>query len=450
MRKYFLFFVFLIGLSRVSAADSNVAVTVYNNDLALIKEYRTVPFQKGIQEYKYKDVAARIEPTSVHFKSITSPESIALLEQNFEYDLVGTIRLLEKYINQDVVVMTKEQNAFSGMLLNALSGDIILKDKEGKVKVIKSASLETVEFPSLPEGLVTEPTLIWLLNADKAGDHDTEISYLTKGINWHAEYVAVSNKDDSKLELGGWVSIENRSGATYKDAKLKLVAGDVNIVEPRRILRKGVQEDMMMAAAGPQFEEKEFFEYHLYTLPRPATIKDRQMKQLSLFPNASVQVDKLYTYNGQQDGEKVRVNLEFINSKSTGLGLPLPAGKIRVYKQDDDGSQEFVGEDIIDHTPKDEKAKIYLGNAFDIVGERVIKDVQQLGKRSRQETVEITLRNHKKEAIQVIVVENFWGDWQFVGDTPPIKKKDAQKVEFNISIDKDAEKVFEYTVLYKR
>ena len=431
------------------AEETNFAITIYNNDLALVSKTRLIQLDKGIQKFKYVDVAARIDPTTVHFKSLTSPEGIVLLEQNFEYDLVGTERLLEKYLNQTIIASTKQGNAFSGILLNAQGSDVIIQLKDGPVKVVKAASLETIEFPSLPEGLITRPTLVWLLDCKKPGKHKSEISYLTRGIKWHAEYGAITNPEDTELELSGWVSIENRSGATYQDAKLKLVAGDVHMAPTKHPIRRMRAADMAYKAAPPQFEEKAFFEYHLYTLQRPVTLKDRKIKQISLFQTAKVKVNKIYTYDGQRYGKKVRVTLEFTNDKPSGLGMPLPAGKIRVYKEDLDESQVFIGEDLIDHTPKDEKVRVYVGNVSDIVGERTVKDVKEVSRHSRRETVEILLRNHKEEDVKITVIEHFRGDWEFVGKTPPVKKKDARKVEFEIAVPKGTEKAVQYTVLYK-
>ncbi len=444
-----LFIIFGLFCSLSYVEGSEVGITIYNNDIALVRETRTIELQKGLQKFTYAEVAAHIEPTSVLFSSVSAPESIQLLEQNFEYDLVGSERLLEKYINQAIVAVTTEGNTFAGKLLNAQGGDVIIQSGKGPVKVVKASSLETIEFPALPEGLITRPALVWLLDCEKPGRHESEISYLTKGIQWHAEYVALTNPDDTELQLSGWVSINNKSGATYTDADLKLVAGDVHIVKPPRL--PGIHYSMETARKkpAPQFEEKAFFEYHLYTLQRPATLKDRQIKQISLFPAAAIKIKKIYTFDGKRKNAKVKVTLEFTNDQKSGLGMPLPAGKIRVYKKDTDGSQVFIGEDKIDHTPRAEEVRVYVGDAFDIVGERTVKEVKELSRRSRRETVEISLRNHKDEDVTITVIERFWGDWEFVGRTPPIKKKDARKVEFEIAVPKDSEKVIEYTVLYK-
>jgi len=434
--------------SGLYAADTNIAVTIYNDNLALVREVRELEFEKGLQDYQFVNVAAQIDPTSVHFKSLSDPDGISLLEQNFEFDLVGTNRLLEKYIDQNVIITIRDSGTDQGKLLSSAGGDVIIQTDNGQIRAVKNTAVESIIFPDLPEGLITRPTLAWLLNAKKAGTHKSELSYLTTGIQWHAEYVAVVNEKDTALDLSGWVSVENNSGATYKDAKLKLVAGDVNRVreEPVRPLRKQMYA-MATADEAAGFEEKEFFEYHLYTLGRPATIKDKQVKQVALFDPQTAAVEKVYSFDGARDGKKVKVTLEFDNKQENGLGMPLPKGKVRVYKNDSDGSQEFIGEDAIDHTPKDETVRLTMGNAFDIVGERIVKDTQKISRRSTQQTIEITLRNHKEENINVVVIEHWWGDWKLVGSTPKVKKKTANRVEFIVTVPADGEKTFEYTVL---
>lgn len=446
MKKIALILVLLV--MSAFAADTQVAVTIYNDNLALVRQVGEISFEKGVQEHKFIDVASQIDPTSVHFKSLTNADAVTLLEQNYEYDLVGTDRLLQKYIDQNITISIDEGTTETGTLLSSIGGDVVLQLDNGQIRAVKSTAIESIIFPDLPDGLITRPTLVWLLNADKAATHKTEVSYLTGGINWHAEYVAVVNEKDTALDLAGWVSVENHSGATFQDAKLKLVAGDVNRVQeaPVRPMRKQMYA-MAVADEAAGFEEKEFFEYHLYTLQRPATIKDKQIKQVSLFDPQTAKVDKVYSYDGARNGKKVNVTLEFENEKENGLGMPLPKGKVRVYKNDADGSQEFIGEDAIDHTPKDETVRLTMGNAFDIVGERAVIDTKKINKRSTQQTVEITLRNHKKEKINVTVIEHWWGDWKLVGSTPPVKKKTADRVEFNVAVPADGETTFEYTVL---
>lgn len=435
----------LVGLTR---ADE-VGLTVYNQDFALVREVRPIQLPRGTATIRFKDVAARIDPTSVRFKSLTAPDKVAILEQNFEYDLVSSEKLLQKYVDEKIRLLAKEERFYEGTLLNA-ADDLVLQDASGQIRIIKAKEIQILEFPQLPEGLITRPTLVWLLDSQRSGQHEAEVSYLTDGINWHAEYVAAVNEEDTRLELGGWVSIDNRSGTAYRDAKLKLVAGEVHRVKPRAPTRpeRLVQADVF-AKGVPQFEEKAFFEYHLYTLTRPATVKDNQIKQLSLFPSADVGVEKILIYDGAQEGTKVKVNLEFKNSKKNGLGIPLPEGKLRVYKRDQDQSLEFVGEDLIDHTPIDEKVRVFLGNAFDVVGERRQTELNKITDRSREETYEIKLRNHKENAIEVLALEHLWGDWKITKSTHEYRKKDARTVEFPLPVPKDGETILTYTVRFR-
>lgn len=428
------------------AQEENTAVTVYNNNTALIRDRRNIDIAKGTGEVKFSDVASLIEPTSVHFKSLTAPSSVVLLEQNYEYDLVGTARLLEKYIGKEITVTTKQARSFTGTLLSSSQGDAIIRRGSGEIEVVEGGAIETISFPTLPEGLIAKPTLVWLLENSKGAQHTVEVSYLTGGLNWHAEYVAVSRGNDTRLDIGGWVSIENNSGATYQNAKLKLIAGEVHMAEPEKRLSRGVMAEAL--AAAPQFEEKSFFEYHLYTLPRLTTIKDRQTKQLSLFATTETKSSKIYTYDGSRDNKDVRVNLEFKNSTQDGLGIPLPKGKVRVYKEDVDKSLEFIGEDWIEHTPRDEKVRLFLGNAFDIIGERSMQDRKDLSKRSREETWRIVLRNHKEESVQVTVIEHVYGDWEIRRSSYPYRKVDARTIEFDLPVQADGETTLEYVILY--
>jgi hypothetical protein len=442
--------VFLTVVS-VLAQEKEVSLTIYNENLALVKDVRTLQLKKGISEIKFQDVASKIDPTSVYFVSQTAPEKVLILEQNYEYDLVNSTKILQKYIDQKIELEAKEGARYSGTLLNASGKDIILREEDESIKIVNREIIENMAFPKLPKGLITRPTLVWMIDSKQAGEHKTEVGYLTSGIQWHAEYVGVTNKDDTRLDLSGWVSIDNKSGATYEKAKLKLVAGKVHRAKEKIIpLMRRRQEAYALAVAPEQFEEKAFFEYHLYTLQRPATVANNQIKQLSLFAPTEVTISKKYFYDGAVDKKNVRVNLEFENKKKFGLGMPLPKGKIRVYKKDVDESLVFIGEDFIDHTPKDEKVEVYVGNAFDIVGERTQKDRRSIGKKSWEETWEIKLRNHKDAAVEVTVIEHLQPDWEILRNSHEYIKKDAQTMEFVINIPKDGEVVVEYVVRYNR
>jgi len=460
-RLVVLSFVFVLGswfLGKPSPAYGKVSVTIYNQDLGLIKDVRELEFQKGKSLIKFTDVAARIDPTSVHFKPVNASDRVSILEQNYQYDLVSSTKILQKYVDKEIELFAKsagpkeEGKSYKGRLLSYSNENVTLQEPDGAIRIVRLDEVRDLYFPTLPEGLITKPTLVWLLDSQVSGKRKAEVSYLTGGINWHAEYVAVVDQRDENLELAGWVSIDNRSGATYEDAKVKLIAGEVHRVREERIpprLAKGYAAE---AAAVPQFEEKAFFEYHLYTLLRPATIKDNEIKQVSLFPSADVKVKKIFTYDGARYENKVRVELEFKNSESAGLGMPLPQGKIRVYKEDVDKALEFVGEDRIDHTPKNEKVRVFLGNAFDIVGERQKTDFKKISEDVSQESYQIKLRNHKEEAVEVVVVEHLYSytEWEIRESTHTYEKKDASTIEFKIQLDKDQEVVLNYTVRYYR
>jgi hypothetical protein len=436
----------------VQAAESSVAVTIYNQDLGLVKDVRELDFQRGKSVIKFADVAARIDPTSVHFKPVDSPDKVAILEQNYQYDLVSSTKILQKYVDEEIEIFTKQDKSYKGQLLSHSKDNLTLKEPGGGIRIVRLEEVRDMYFPTLPEGLITKPTLVWLLDSQVSGKRKAEVSYLTSGINWHAEYVAVVDQLDRNLELAGWVSIDNRSGATYEEAKVKLIAGEIHRVREERIPPRLAKEVFAAAAGAPQFEEKAFFEYHLYTLLRPSTIKDNEIKQVTLFPTTNVQVKKVFTYDGARDEKRVKVELEFKNSQTDGLGMPLPKGKIRVYKADVDKSLEFVGEDLIDHTPKDEKVRVFLGHAFDIVGERKRSDFRQISEDVSEESYEIKLRNHKEEAVEVVVVEHLhpYVEWQILESTFRYEKKDAGTIEFKIALEKDEEKVLNYTVRYTR
>jgi O-6-methylguanine DNA methyltransferase len=465
----------LACLSLIPAIHASaMEVTVYNDNLGLIKEVRSFTLKPGVQDLKVTDVAAQVDPTSVHFKSLTSPEAVSVLEQNFQYDLINQDKLMEKYLGKEIELERilgrdgDRKETLKGVLLSSSGGRILQVD--GKILVNPPGS---PILPELPEGLLTKPTLLWKLNAKKGGSHDCELSYLTAGMGWRSDYIVVSNAPDDKMDLNAWVTINNGSGATYKDAKLKLIAGDVHRADEVRAMRGGrMKGDVMaMAAEAPQFAEKSFFEYHMYTLQRPATLRERETKQIEMASAADVPLKKLFLYDGArnlgwgayneytrtdpnygaQGDKKVNVMLEFKNSKDNNLGMPLPKGRVRVYKKDTDGSLTFIGEDSIDHTPKDEKIRIEMGNAFDVVGERKRVDFKVDSKaRWFQESFELRLRNHKDSDITVTVVEHLyrWTNWKITDASQKWEKKDAQTVEFSVPVKKDGEAVVAYTVKY--
>lgn len=432
-----------------SPAFAQTAITVYNQNLALVHETRTLAFPKGVAEVSYPDVAGEIDPTSVQIKINTDPGSLEILEQNFEFDLVNSSKLFQKYLEKNITVVTKNSGALRGELLSAAGQEVVLRQQNGTLQVISRNEILTTEFPQLPEGLRARPTLIWLAENRGKSERELEVSYLTRGVTWHAEYVGVLSPDEKKLNLNGWASIENRSGATYKDARLKLVAGQVNLVAEQRRRPVLARAQQYETAAKEAFQEREFFEYHLYDLQRPATLKNNQQKQITFLDRAQAGVEKIYTYEGQRDPRNVAVSIRFINAEKNGLGRPLPAGKFRIYKKDADGSVLFLGEDAIAHTPKDEKVSVRIGKAFDIIAERRKTSERRLGDRSREQSFEIKLRNHKKEAVRVTVIERFSGEWEIRTSSQSPVRKDAEKVEWRLEIPANGESILTYTVLWK-
>ena len=303
----------------------------------------------------------------------------------------------------------------------------------------------------LPEGLITKPTLLWTVKATKSGKQDVEISYQTAGMNWHAEYVALLNNDDSKIDLNSWVSIENKSGTTYKNANLKLVAGDLNLISnaPRTFYDAQIMQKSNTAAE--QFKERGFFEYHIYDLQRPTTLAQNETKQISLFETHDIKVTKKYHYNSgyyyDNKSAKVMVTVEFINTKENGLGIPLPKGKVRIYKRDVDAN-EFIGEDMIDHTPNKEKINLEVGNAFDILAEESQTDHKKISDKVYEDTYEVIIKNRKQENIVVEVERNLGLNWEILDSSIKYTKKNAQTIVFQVSVNKDSETKLTYTVRY--
>jgi len=439
--------------------QTGVSLTIYNVNLGLVKDQREIKLVKGTGELRFMDVASQIIPTSVHIKSLLDPASLQVLEQNYEYDLLNPQKLLDKYVGKDVKLYyrnpyTEREEIVTATLLSNNGGPIFKIGNE-----ITFGHPGRIIFPGVPENLISKPTLLWLLENHLSKAQKVEATYLTNGINWRADYVVTLNEKDDKADLSGWVTIDNKSGTTYKDAKLKLVAGDVNRVKDEyeyktKMLRAAVAE---AAPKKDQFKEEEFFEYHIYTLQRPSTIKDNQTKQISLISADTVPVKKGLLYRGaryyyyNQHGEvmsnqKVGVFVEIANKKENNLGIPLPKGIIRVYKHDKEGSLQFVGEDSIDHTPKDEKVRIKLGDAFDVVGNRKQTDWKKIAYDTYEAAFEISLRNHKKEDVVVRVVEPIPGDWKMLISSHEYTKTEAFTAEFNIPVPKDKETKLTYRV----
>lgn len=443
---------------------------------ALVRHERPVNLVSGRSSVRFTDVAALIDPTTVQFTSLTDPET-RVLEQNFQFDLVSTQKLLLKFIDKPLTlerVVGNDIKTLSGTLLSAADG-LVLRNSDGQIYAVRDYS--NIRFPELPGGLITRPTLEWDVLAKRGGEHRTRVAYQTGGLTWWSDYNLIFSEGNGAnsglLDVTAWVSIINQSGASYPNARLKLIAGDVHRAEPPAapMLQKRAMEAMAAADSVAGFDEKSFFEFHLYTLGRRTAIPDNSTKQLELFDAARrVPTRKTLVYYGQgpmgywysdpvtdrnygnQSNHKVDVYLEFKNEDKVGLGIPLPAGRIRVAQLDKaDGSLEFIGEDIIDHTPKDETVLVKLGSAFDVVGERRQVDfaIDTKG-RWMEEEIEVKLRNHKAEAVEVIVKENLyrWSKWQIKTSTHRYDKEDARTIHIPVTVAKDGETVVRYRVRY--
>ncbi len=442
--------------------QTGVAVTIYNVNLGLVKDQRQIKLFRGKGKLRFMDVASKIIPTSVSIKSLINSESLQILEQNYEYDLLNPNKLLDKYVGKEVKLYyrnpyTEREEIVKATLLSNNGGPIYRIGDE-----ITFGYPGRIIFPKIPENLISKPTLLWLIENNITSTQKIEATYLTNGINWRADYVLTLNESDDMTDLSGWVTIDNQSGTIYRNAKLKLVAGDVHRVEDEYGYRDKMLR-MAEAAAIPakkQFKEEEFFEYHLYTLQRPSTIKNNQTKQISLVSAEEIPVKKELAYYGAQyyyrskhgemiSDQKVGVFVEIENKKEHNLGIPLPKGTMRVYKYDKEESLQFVGENLIDHTPKDEKVRIKIGDAFDVVGERKQTEWRKIAKNTYEVGFEISLRNHKKEDVVVRVIEPIPGDWTMLSSSHDYKKTDAFTAEFIISVPKDKETKLKYRVRIK-
>ena len=442
-------------------AEEGVSLTIYNQNFAVVKEIRSLGVDAKTAIVQFRDVAKQIDATSVAFKSLTDPAGTTVLEQNYEFDLVSTNKLLDKYVDKPLTVVTKQGKSYEGVLQSFDPQQLILKSKTGIVMVQRPDNVQNIEFGELPAGLLTRPTLVWKVATEKPGKHLVQVTYQTAGMSWVSDYSAIINKDDTKMDLSGWVTVTNQSGGAYKDAKVKLIAGDVRRIEPVVVAqRRMAMRDGEAKGGGGGFEEKAFFEYHMYTLGRTTSVNENQIKQIELLSTTDVPVLKRYVFEpggrfwhpryGKSNEYKINVFVEFKNSKASKLGMPLPKGKVRVYKRDPaDNDLEFVGEDQIDHTPKDEELKLYVGDAFDIVGEKTVTDRKQ-GERWRSESVKDEIRNHKDEDIKVLVREHFYGgEWDLTAKSMEFKKIDASTAEFELAVPKNGKTEVTYTVMYR-
>lgn len=445
-------------LESTSKDQIALSLTVYNNDIGLVKDSRLVRIPKGISQFRFMDVASRILPETVYIKSLQQQQGLFVLEQNYEYDLLTSKKLLNKYVGKEISLYQKnpytdKEEIVQARLLSNNDGPIY---QIGKHIVLNHSG--RVLLPELPSHLIVTPTLIWMLKNNTSDEQKIVATYLTNGITWRADYIAVFSALDDHADISGWVTIDNKSGAAFHHAAIKVVAGDLNRVTDD--VRFKIASQSIAAAeqrTSTQFEEESFFEYHIYTLQRPSSLDNNQIKQIRFMNALNVPIKKEFIITGQPEfylnrmpepvtDPKVGVYAEIENKTSHQLGIPLPKGIIRVYKEDTSGSLELIGADRINHTPKDEKIRVKLGNVFDVAAIRKQTDWKKSAKNTIEASYEISLRNHKKETVSIKVIEQIPGDWTMLSASHDYKKTTSRSAEFIVRIPPGQERVVTYTV----
>jgi len=441
--------------------QTDLAVTVYNSNIALVRDVRQLLLPSGAFRLKFMDIAATVNPATVHFRSLTEPEKLGVIEQNYEYDLLEPAKLLHKYVGKEVTLVRayQENSTTKREEIKAT----LLADNNGPVwkignDIVTGMFAESYRFPEVPANLFDRPTLLMSLDNSGARKHQIEASYLATNLSWNADYVLTVARDDKAADLDGWVTLANNSGTAFHNARLQLVAGELNrLPAPSAAPRSQVSAAGMLAKE-QQFQQEAFSEYHLYTLGRRTSVEDKETKQISLLQGSGVPVEKVFMVNGQNfyyhnqynpgspQKDPVMVFYKFKNEEKTGLGMPLPAGNLRVYQKDSKGGVLFIGEDHIDHTPKDETITVHIGNAFDVVAERKQTDYKRIDTHVWEMEFEITLRNHKDTPITVEVNEPIGGDWEMLSSTYKFTKTAAWAAQFRVPVDKNGTSVLKYRI----
>jgi hypothetical protein len=441
--------------------QTDLALTVYNSNLALVRDVRNLQIARGTSDLQFMDIAATVNPATVHFRSLTEPLRVRVLEQNYEYDLLEPDKLLHKFVGREVTLvrLRQEQNTVREEEVRAR----LLSYNNAPVwqignEIVTGMHADSLKFPEVPGNLYSRPTLIWTLDNTGATRHRVEASYLASDLAWNADYVLTVARDDAAADLDGWVTLKNGSGTSFRNASLQLVAGDVNRV--RMQLNKMVAAEMADAAraSAPPMTEEAFSDYHLYTLGRKTTINNSETKQLRLLGATNFPIRKRYVVDGQafyyrnaqHPGspikDVVQVFYQLKNEAAAGLGMPMPAGVVRVYQADTRGGVQFVGEDRIDHTPKDETLNLKTGNAFDVICERKQTDFQKIAANTYEIEYEITLRNHKPAAVTVEVNEPIGGTWRMIQSSLAWTKTDAWGAQFAVPVPSNGTTVLKYRV----
>jgi hypothetical protein len=440
--------------------QTDLAVTVYNSDIALVRDVRELRLARGVGELRFMDIAATVNPATVHFRSLSQPSLLDVLEQNYEYDLLEPDKLLRKYVGRDVKLVRMQQQdgttrpeEVTARLLSYNNAPVWQIGSE----IITGMHADHIRFPELPQNLYARPTLIWTLENDGVERHRVEAAYLAGKLSWAADYVLSVGRDDKAADLDGWVTLNNGSGTQFRNARLQLVAGDLNRLRQEIGRMMDVAARAQVAAEAPMQQET-FSEYHLYTLNRRTSINNNQTKQVSLLGGTGVPVRKRYVVEGQSFyyrntyhpgapiKDVVQVYYQVKNEEKAGLGMPMPAGTVRVYQADTKGGVQFVGEDRIGHTPKDETLNLKIGNAFDVVAERNQTDFEKIAGNIYEVEFEITLRNHKTVPVSVEVNEPVGGTWRMLRSSHEWTKTAAWATQFTVPVAANGTSVLNYRV----
>ena len=439
----------------------DLAVTVYNSNVALVRDVREVSLQAGIAPLHLADIAAAVNPASVVFRSLTDPERLSVLEQNYQFDLLEPQRLLRKYVGRDVrLIRSRQQNGTT--VQEEVTARLLAFNNQPVwqvgTEIVTGLQAEQYRFPEIPETLHSRPTLVMLLDNAGGARHRIETSYLTGNMTWNADYVLTVARDEARADLDGWVTLLNTSGASYRNARLQFVAGELHRVKDEVRAREEMLGRAAQAASEPAFSREAFSEYHLYALERRTTLAENETKQIAMLDGSGIPVRKRFVVNGQQFyyrnrqqpgspiRDSVRVFYELRNDEASGLGAPMPAGVVRVYQADSRGNVHFAGEDRIGHTPKDEQLALEIGTAFDVICERRQTDYTRIAADVFEVAYEITLRNHKSAPISVQVNEPIAGDWQILSSTHAARKTDAFAAQFEVPVAQSGETTLRYRV----
>jgi hypothetical protein len=445
--------------------QTDLAITVYNSNIALVRDVRQLTLPTGSFRLKFMDIAATINPATVHFRSLTEPDKLNVIEQNYEYDLLEPAKLLHKYVGKEVTLVRTYQD--SGTTKHEEIKATLLSDNNGPVwkignDIVTGMFAESYRFPEVPANLYDRPTLLMSLDNSGPRKHQIEASYLATNLSWNSDYVLTVARDDKAADLDGWVTLANNSGTAFRNARLQLVAGELNrLPVPSAPMAMRADAGRSKVANEQQFQQEAFSEYHLYSLGRRTSVEDKETKQISLLQGTAVPVEKVFVVNGQNfyyhnlynpgspQKDPVMVFYKFKNEEKAGLGMPLPAGNLRVYQKDSKGGVLFIGEDHIDHTPKDETVTVHIGNAFDVVAERKQTDYKRIDTHVWEMEFEITLRNHKDTPITVEVNEPIGGDWEMLSSTYKFTKTAAFAAQFKVPVDKNGTSVLKYRIRAK-